>query len=204
MIYNSKDQQLSYFIQISNFSSKNKILNILKVSFINRNIHYYQCHFFQIITNLVIIFNSVIFLIDTPTAEDQIEFINLINLLFLIYDTIQATLKIIALVSSCQKQDLILPKKEYLREIWSIQIFQSSLYSIKSIQNNISNQVFENDTASVICIFRLFKRCCNSIIFLLYLFRYSLSRYIFFGGQLKNTLSRENFENLKNSILIVF
>ncbi|CAD8122811.1 unnamed protein product [Paramecium sonneborni] len=68
---------------------------------------------FEIITIFIIIFNSIMLALDDPTTEEQTEFANLMDQIFLIYYTIEAVLKIIA-------QGLILPKKAYLRETWNI------------------------------------------------------------------------------------
>ncbi|CAD8130660.1 unnamed protein product [Paramecium sonneborni] len=68
------------------------------------------------------------FLMDTPSAEDQIEFINLINRLLLIYDKIQATLKIIALVSSCQ-----LNKSKSIKQQSTITLYNCKLLLISQL-----------------------------------------------------------------------
>ncbi|CAD8210431.1 unnamed protein product [Paramecium octaurelia] len=68
---------------------------------------------FEIITIFIIIFNSVMLAMDDPTTEEQTDFANLMDQIFLIYYTIEAILKIIA-------QGLIWPKKAYLRETWNI------------------------------------------------------------------------------------
>lgn len=55
---------------------------------------------FEILTILIILFNSIMLALDDPTTEVQTDFANLMDAIFLIYYTLEAVLKIIAQVHS--------------------------------------------------------------------------------------------------------
>ncbi|CAD8079150.1 unnamed protein product [Paramecium primaurelia] len=68
---------------------------------------------FEVITLIMIVFNSIMLAIDDPTTNIQTSFQNLTDIIFLAYYTAEAILKIIA-------QGFIIPKKSYLRDTWNI------------------------------------------------------------------------------------
>ncbi|CAD8085427.1 unnamed protein product [Paramecium sonneborni] len=68
---------------------------------------------FELLTLLMIIFNSAMLAMDDPTTNVQTSFQDLTDIIFLAYYTAEAVLKIIA-------QGLIFPKKAYLKDTWNI------------------------------------------------------------------------------------
>ncbi|CAD8189628.1 unnamed protein product [Paramecium octaurelia] len=68
---------------------------------------------FELMTLLMIIFNSAMLAIDDPTTNVQTSFQDLTDIIFLAYYTAEAVLKIVAL-------GFILPKKAYLKDTWNI------------------------------------------------------------------------------------
>ncbi|CAK63561.1 unnamed protein product (macronuclear) [Paramecium tetraurelia] len=68
---------------------------------------------FELMTLLMIIFNSAMLALDDPTTDVQTSFQDLTDIIFLAYYTAEAVLKIVAL-------GFIFPKKAYLKDTWNI------------------------------------------------------------------------------------
>ncbi|CAD8053314.1 unnamed protein product [Paramecium primaurelia] len=68
---------------------------------------------FEFLTLLVIIFNSIMLALDDPTTNNQTQFQDLMDIIFLAVYTFEAVLKIIAM-------GFVLNNNAYLRDLWNI------------------------------------------------------------------------------------